>query len=161
MDFSRVQSQHSWRGAILLQELNKFDGKSWKTIEMSDEVEIRDLVQKWMSATKTGDTETVLDLMADDAVFLVAGRAPFGKEEFREGFKQHAESDIQFDGKSEVLELKVINGWAFMISKLSVTTSEPDKPETKRSGYTLTLFKKDNGKWVLARDANLLTPESS
>ena len=112
-----------------------------------------------MSATKAGDTETVLGLMADDAVFLVAGRAPFGKEEFRKG--SEPESGIQFDGTSEILELKVIDGWAFMISKLSVTTSEPDKPETKRSGYTLTLFKKDNGKWVLARDANLLTPESS
>jgi hypothetical protein len=73
----------------------------------------------------------------------------------------YAESEIQFDGKSEILELKVIDGWAFMISKPSVTTSEPDKTETKRSGYTLTLFKKDNGKWLLARDANLLTPESS
>ena len=128
---------------------------------MGDEQEIRELVETWMSATKAGDTGAILDLMADDAVFLVAGRAPFGKEEFRKGFKQHAESDIQFDGKSEILELKVIDGWSFMISKLSVTTSEPDKPETKRSGYTLTLFKKDNGKWVLARDANLLTPESS
>jgi len=128
---------------------------------MSDESEIRELVAKWMSATKAGDSEAVLDLMADDAVFLVAGRHPFGKEEFRKGSEQHAESDIQFDGKSEILELKVLGGWAFMISKLSVTTHEPHKPETKRSGYTLTLFKKDNGKWLLARDANLLTPDAS
>jgi len=123
---------------------------------MDDENEIRELVDKWMSATKAGDTETVLDLMADDAVFLVAGRPPFGKEEFRKGSEQHAESDMQFDGKSEILELKVIDGWAFMISKLSVTTHEPDKPETKRSGHALTVFKKENGKWLLARDANLL-----
>jgi uncharacterized protein (TIGR02246 family) len=114
-----------------------------------------------MAATKAGNTDAVLDLMADDAVFLVAGRAPFGKEEFRRGSEQHADSDIKFDGKSERLELKVLDGWAFVISKLSVTTSEPDKPEVKRSGYTLTLLKKDKGKWLLARDANLLTPDAS
>jgi uncharacterized protein (TIGR02246 family) len=97
--------------------------------------------------------------MADDAVFLVAGKPPSGKEAFRENSKQLAESGIQFDGKSEVVELKVLGDWAFMISKLSVTTNQPEKPPMKRSGNTLTIFKKENGKWLLARDANLLTPD--
>jgi uncharacterized protein (TIGR02246 family) len=127
---------------------------------MSDENEIRELVEKWMSATRAGDTDKVLSLMSDDAVFLVAGKPPFGKEEFRENSKQLAESEIQFDGKSEILELNVDGDWAFMISKLSVTTNQPGKPTVQRSGNTLTIFKKENGKWLLARDANLLVPES-
>lgn len=42
----------------------------------SDEKEIRQLVSTWMTATKSGDVETVLSLMADDAIFLVTGQAP-------------------------------------------------------------------------------------
>ena len=47
-----------------------------------DERAIRELVQNWMSATKAGDLQAVLDMMADDVIFVVAGREPFGKEEF-------------------------------------------------------------------------------
>jgi uncharacterized protein (TIGR02246 family) len=49
----------------------------------SDEQEIRRLVATWMAATKAGDIETVLGLMAEEAVFLVAGQAPMiGKASF-------------------------------------------------------------------------------
>jgi uncharacterized protein (TIGR02246 family) len=40
----------------------------------ADEREIRQVVATWMTATKAGDIETVLTLMADDVVFLIAGR---------------------------------------------------------------------------------------
>ena len=42
----------------------------------NDEREIRDLVASWMAATKAGDIDSVLSLMADDVVFLVAGHPP-------------------------------------------------------------------------------------
>ncbi len=41
-----------------------------------DEQEIRQLVVTWMAATKAGDIDTVLSLMAEDVVFLVPGQAP-------------------------------------------------------------------------------------
>jgi len=34
-------------------------------------------------------------------------------------------------------------------------------PSVTRAGHTLSMFKKQHGKWVLARDANMLTPVSS
>ena len=43
---------------------------------------------------------------------------------------------------------------------IEVTMTPPggDQP-IRRSGYTLTLFRKEaDGRWLLARDANLLTP---
>ena len=52
----------------------------------TDEQQIRELVATWMSATKAGDVETVLSLMTDDVKFLVAGRPPFGKQEFAAAF---------------------------------------------------------------------------
>lgn len=42
----------------------------------SDEREIRQLIATWMAATKAGDIETVLSLMAEDVVFLSAGQPP-------------------------------------------------------------------------------------
>ena len=36
-----------------------------------DERSIRELLTKWFDATKKGDPQTVLSLMADDVVFMV------------------------------------------------------------------------------------------
>ena len=41
---------------------------------ITDEQAIRDLVALWHRATAAGDVDTVLGLMADDVVFLVAGQ---------------------------------------------------------------------------------------
>lgn len=49
----------------------------------SDEQEIRNLVATWMAATKAGDIERVLSLMAEDVVFLLPGQPPMiGKSAF-------------------------------------------------------------------------------
>jgi hypothetical protein len=42
----------------------------------NDEQAIRQLVTSWLEASKAGDTEKVLSLMADDVVFLVTGQPP-------------------------------------------------------------------------------------
>ena len=49
---------------------------------LSDEDQIRALVQTWQSASKAGDIDTLLGLMTDDVVFLVPGRPPMHKAEF-------------------------------------------------------------------------------
>ena len=43
---------------------------------------IRELVDTWMKASRAGDTDRVLDLMSEDAIFMVPGREPFGKQTF-------------------------------------------------------------------------------
>jgi len=120
-----------------------------------DETAIRDLVTTWMQASEAGDIETVLRLMADDVVFMVPGRAPFGKAEFRamsEGMK-----DTRM-GRSEIRELQVLGGWAFVRNYLEVTITPPGGKPVRRAGHTLTLFRKEaGGRWLLARDANLLS----
>ena len=50
-----------------------------------DEQQIRDLVATWMSATSAGDIDTVLSLMTDDVVFLVAGTAALRQAAVRRG----------------------------------------------------------------------------
>ncbi|WP_218146858.1 hypothetical protein [Nitrosospira sp. Nsp14] len=68
----------------------------------------------------------------------------------------------QFDGRSEIREIKVLGDWAFMWTKLTVIVTSPsDAQSMTRAGYTLSILKKQRGKWLLARDANMLAPVSS
>ena len=125
----------------------------------NDEQEIRQLVTTWIDATKSGDTDTVLSLMADDVVFLVTGQPPMiGKVAFAAAMRaQSGQGRPQFEGKSEIQEVQVLGNWAYMWTKLTVVFTPPvgTSPIT-RVGNTLTILKKQNGKWVLARDANML-----
>ena len=87
------------------------------------------------------------------ADFAAAARAQSG---------QGGEGAPQFDGKSEIQEIKVLGDWAFMWTKLTVIVTSPgDAQSMTRAGYTLSILKKQRGKWLLARDANLLAPISS
>jgi uncharacterized protein (TIGR02246 family) len=53
-----------------------------RTALTDDERAIRDLVATWMKANEGGDVKTVLSLMADDMIFTVPSREPFGKMYF-------------------------------------------------------------------------------
>ena len=124
-----------------------------------DERTIRDLVETWMAATKRGDLATVLSLMTDDVVFMVPGQEPFGKEAFSalsDGMRS-----IEIDGTSNVQELQIVGAWAYMRNHIRITATPASGGEpVRRSGYTLSIFRKgEDGRWRLARDANLLTAE--
>src|SRR5712691_1294955 len=128
-----------------------------------DEQEIRQLVSTWMAASKAGDIEKVLSLMSDDVVFLVPGQPVMRKADFAEAARAQSGQDApQFDGTSEIQEIKILGDWAFLWTKLTVVVTPPGgaQPMT-RAGHTLSILKKENGKWVLARDANLLAPAPS
>jgi uncharacterized protein (TIGR02246 family) len=122
----------------------------------SDEDAIRGVVKTWLAASRSGDTKTILQLMTDDVVFMVAGAPPFGKEAFAQ--KSEQLDGVTIDGQSDIQELKVLGDWAFIRNHLTVRMTSPDGKTNSRSGYTLTLLRKNaDGQWQLARDANLLT----
>ena len=121
-----------------------------------DERAIRDLVATWMAASQAGDVETVLGLMADDVVFMVPGREPFGKQAFAAA--SQSMKNVRFEGTYDIREIAVLGDWAYLRNYLTVTVTPPGGEPVRRSGYTLTILRKQpSGKWVLARDANLLT----
>jgi uncharacterized protein (TIGR02246 family) len=124
-----------------------------------DEKNIRRLVDVWMAATQAGDTDTVLSLMADDAVFMVAGREPFGKEAFQA--LANGQKDLRIEARSDICELKVLGDWAYLRNHIDMRMALPDGKTMRRAGYTLTILRKTAaGQWVLSRDANLLTEKS-
>jgi uncharacterized protein (TIGR02246 family) len=126
---------------------------------MTDEQQIRELVATWMSATKAGDTATVMSLMTDDVVFLVVGQQPFGKEHFAAAMKPAAGLPMpRIDGRSEIQEIHIAGDLAYMWSRLNVEVTMPDGRMNRRAGHTLSVLRKTGARWQLARDANLLSP---
>jgi len=73
---------------------------------MLDEEAIRQLVASWTEATRRGDLDTVLSLMADDVIFTVPSREPFGKDMFAQQFSAGAGGT--FEGENTIVELKVL-----------------------------------------------------
>ena len=133
----------------------------YETMTMqNDEQEIRQLVSTWMTASRAGDIETVLSLMADDVVFLVPGQPGMSKADFAVAARAQSGLEApQFDGTNEIQEIKILGGWAFMWTKLTVVVTPPDGAQSMtRAGHTLSILTKPSGKWVLARDANMLAP---
>ena len=126
----------------------------------SDEDQIRELVQTWLSATRAGDTDKVLSLMTEDAVFLIPGREPMSKAEFASLSRVPPGGPRpKFEGVSDIHEIQVSADMAYAWSKLSVAITPPGASQPmERSGHTLTVFRRVAGKWLLARDANLLSP---
>jgi uncharacterized protein (TIGR02246 family) len=129
-----------------------------------DEQEIRQVIATWMDATRAGDTAAVLDLMTDDVVFLVTGRPPMiGKADFAAASSagQTTGARPTFDGTSEIQEIRVLGNWAYVWTKLRVVVTPPGgaAPIT-RAGHTLSVFRKEGGRWLLARDANMLARRS-
>src|ERR1700732_2401576 len=128
-------------------------------IVKNDEQAIRDLVDTWLSASKRADLATLLSLMADDVIFMVPGREPFGKKAFAAPAKDM--KNVRIEGISDIQELKVLGDWAWMCNRLEVTITPPNGQPAHRSGYTLTILRKNpDDTWVIARDANLLTQET-
>jgi uncharacterized protein (TIGR02246 family) len=125
-----------------------------------DERAIRELIQTWFAATQKGDIPTILGLMADDVVFMLPGQNPFGKEAFAASFRQMA--GLRFETSSEIKEIKLLGDWAYLRNYLEVTMTPPGGgAPLRRSGHTLTILRKEpDGRWLVARDANLLVPQA-
>jgi uncharacterized protein (TIGR02246 family) len=129
---------------------------------MSDEQQIRDLIDTWLRVSAEGDINQILPLMAEDVVFLVAGQPPMrGREAFAASFAGW-QGKFRLETSCEIQEIQVNADLAYSWTKLSVTMTPLDGgPPNRRSGYTLTVLRKNSdGAWQIFRDANLLTPES-
>jgi uncharacterized protein (TIGR02246 family) len=126
---------------------------------MDDERAVREWVATWLAASHAGDLSRVLSLMSDDVIFMVPGKAPFGKEAFAAG--SEALRKFRMEAKSDIQEIKVLDGWAYLRNHLTVTMTPRDGgTPTRRAGHTLTILRKQPaGNWVLVRDANLMAEE--
>ena len=128
----------------------------------NDEQAIRDLVALWHSATAKGDVDTVLGLMAEDVVFLVAGKEPMrGRGAFEQSLRALLKQ-YRIESWGEIQEIEVSGSLAYSWAKLKVQViplSGGTAPV--REGNTLSILRKESqGSWMIVRDANLLTASS-
>ena len=125
----------------------------------SDERAIREVHRTWLDAVNAGDLVRLLSLMADDVVFLNPGRAPFGRDGFPAGFSTaHQQSRISCI--SELEEIAVVGEVAFTLCRDSLSvTPRAGGEATELAGHRITIYRKQSdGRWLLARDANTLSP---
>lgn len=128
----------------------------------SDERAIRDLVARWHSATAADDVDTVLGLMAEDVVFLVAGRAPMrGRSAFESGLRKLLATH-RIESTGVVQEVAVSGDLAYCWTQLTVSiVPRSGGDAVARAGSALSVLRKQaSGSWVVVRDANLLPPVS-
>lgn len=130
--------------------------------DTDDKQAIMAIFPAWHQATRNRDLPKLLSLMTEDVVFLQAGQPPMqGREAFAAAF-QAMPATLQIDMNEWRLDELLIEGnMAYCRNYLSVyATNLHTGAVTRRSGYTLTVMRKDaDGQWRLARDANLLTTE--
>ena len=126
----------------------------------NDKQAIRDMVHRWLEASKRGDSATLLSLLADDVIFITPGREPFGKAAFAgEGDEM---KDTKMEAEIDIREIEVAGPWAWMRSFLNVTFTPAGGSPSKMSGHILTVLQKQpDGGWVIKRDANFVQPEKT
>jgi uncharacterized protein (TIGR02246 family) len=124
-----------------------------------DEHAIRDVVALWHRATAAGDVETVLTLMAEDVVFLVAGHPPMrGRASFERGLRGLL-TQYRIESTSEIEEVEVAGDLAYCWTLLAVRVIPISGGDTiVRSGSALSILRKQpDGSWIVVRDANMLS----
>jgi uncharacterized protein (TIGR02246 family) len=124
-----------------------------------DEQAIRALHTAWIDAVNAGDLVHLLSLMVDDVVFLNPGRAPAGRDGFAVDFAAaHRQAGIRCI--SELEELAILGEVAYTLCRDSLSvTPRAGGAATELAGHRITIYRRQpDGRWLLARDANTLSP---
>jgi uncharacterized protein (TIGR02246 family) len=125
-----------------------------------DERQIRQLVDSWIAASKVRDLPALMGMMTDDVVFMTPGRAPFGKAEFAADSERT--KGVAIDARAEVQEIEVFGRRAYIRNHVRGELRSPGQTPKHVSGYAMSVLRKEaDGRWRIARDANLVMPEQT
>ena len=125
-----------------------------------DERQIRKLIESWIAASNARDLPALMDMMTDDVVFMTPGRAPFGKAEFAADVGRM--KSVAIDAGVEVQEIEVFGPRAYIRNHIRVELTSPGQAPKRVSGYAMSVLRKEaDGRWRIARDANLVMPEQT
>src|SRR5581483_5845098 len=111
--------------------------------ETYDQQQIREVIATWLRATAAGDVDQVLNLMSEDAVFLVPGQPVMrGRDAFAaalRGALQH----VRIEATADVREIRVSGNLAYCWNHLTINATPIKGGEPKRrEGFTITIYQK-------------------
>jgi uncharacterized protein (TIGR02246 family) len=125
-----------------------------------DERQIRKLIESWIAASNARDLPALMDMMTGDVVFMTPGRAPFGKAEFAADVGRM--KNVAIDARAQVQELEIFGPRAYIRNHIQVELTSPGQAPKRVSGYAMSVLRKEaDGRWRIARDANLVMPEQT
>jgi uncharacterized protein (TIGR02246 family) len=125
-----------------------------------DERQIHKLIEAWIAASNARNLPALMDMMTDDVVFMTPGRAPFGKAEFAADSQRM--KSVTIDARAEVQEIEVFGPRAYIRNHIRVELTSPGQAPRRMSGYAMSILRKEaDGRWRIARDANLVVPEQT
>lgn len=131
--------------------------------DSADETAIRTLIETWHRATEARDVVRVLQLIAEDAVFLAPEGLPMrGRAAFAQGLHEVLKTH-NLRSSGEIREVKVSGDLAYCWTDLTVTIAPFDgtSPKVRRGPALSILRRESDGTWVLIRDANMLASDSA
>ena len=125
----------------------------------SDEQAIREVHSTWIDAVNAGDLARLLVMSTDDVVFLNLGEECIGRDGFSTKFSA-AHQQLRIRCVSELMEVVIVGEVAYTCSRDSLTVSpRADGEESRLAGDRMTIYRRQpDGRWLLARDANVLSP---
>jgi uncharacterized protein (TIGR02246 family) len=125
----------------------------------SDEQAIRQAHSTWIDALNAADLPRLLNLMADDCLFLNTGQAPLRRDGFPSVFLT-AHQQARIHCTSDLQDVVVVGPVAYTHSRDSLTiTPRSGGPTTRLAGHRLSVYRQHpDGRWLLARDAHTLSP---
>jgi uncharacterized protein (TIGR02246 family) len=125
-----------------------------------DARQIRELIDSWIAASNGRDLPALMGMMTDDIVFMTPGRAPFGKAEFASDVERM--KSVAIAARVEVQEIEVSGPRAYVRNHIRVELTSPGQAPKRMSGYAVSILRKEaDGRWRIARDANLVMPEQT
>ncbi len=67
---------------------------------------------------------------------------------------------VAIDARAEVQEIEVFGARAYIRNHIQVELTSPGQAPKRMSGYAMSVLRKEaDGRWRIARDANLVMPE--
>jgi ketosteroid isomerase-like protein len=101
-------------------------------------------------------------MMAENVVFLLPGREPMrGRAGFAAAAQASGRKFRLVESTPQIQEIVVSGDYAFCWNHLDLKMQSPEDGQMqRRAGDVLSVFRKEpGGRWVIFRDANLLTPQ--
>jgi uncharacterized protein (TIGR02246 family) len=130
--------------------------------EQLDKESILGLLERWRSATRAQDTAAILELVADDCVFLPSSTPPIkGKEELGQMYRTFFRRYREIRHEAIIEETQIAGDWAFLWGTDELRlTPESGEPIIHLKGKGLSILKrKSDGTWLFWRGINNMTPQ--